>query len=284
MIVRINQSPKVWLDHMVARGKKEFFNLPDAIMITPHLATVMLGRNLPGNRLIRQGKIDSYASDMKNGDWRVTSQGISFNANGYLDNGQHRLMAVIRSGCEVPMSVSFGQAENVYPTLDAGSARTAGDVLKYKGIPMGPLVAATAGRVESVRLGATTSRSKRFSHSEILELVEENPLLLDAARLSMKIKKLRGSPSAIATGLYFCLRDDLDKANEMVDRLHDGVGLGVDDPVRIMREALLTNRYAKDEQASFILAADIVNTFVAFCRGRKRRAKWLPGQPFPLAD
>jgi hypothetical protein len=284
MIVRVNQEPKVWLNNMISRGKREFFNLPSPIMITPEIAEAMLECNLPGNRTIRTAKIDAYVQAMQNGEWRVTAQGISFTCEGYLDNGQHRLTAVIASGCEVPMSVSFGQTADAYPTLDSGSARTAGDVLRYHGLPMATLLAATAGRVETVIVGSTVKRARRFSHQEILEMVERRPMLVEACRQVSRIKKLGGSPSAIACGLYFCLLQNETATIEMVDRLVDGIGLGWDSPIRVMREALIGRKYANSEEGQFGLSADVVNTFLAWRKGQKRRAKWSQGQPFPLAQ
>jgi hypothetical protein len=70
----------------------------------------------------------------------------------------------------------------------------------------------------------------------------------------------------------------------MVDRLVDGIGLGWDSPIRVMREALIGRKYANSEEGQFGLSADVVNTFLAWRKGQKRRAKWSQGQPFPLAQ
>jgi hypothetical protein len=51
-----------------------------------------------------------------------------------------------------------------------------------------------------------------------------------------------------------------------------------------MREALIGRKYANSEEGQFGLSADVVNTFLAWRKGQKRRAKWSQGQPFPLAQ
>lgn len=46
-----------------------------------------------------------YARDMQDGNWQLTHQGILLGKNGIVIDGQHRLHAVVLSGCSVQMMV-----------------------------------------------------------------------------------------------------------------------------------------------------------------------------------
>ena len=89
------------------------FNLPEnavpckdvyLVDITPELAEKWLSTN-PNQRPVQDHHVQQLANEMKNENWRETHQGIAFNENGELTDGQHRLHAVIQSGKTVTMRV-----------------------------------------------------------------------------------------------------------------------------------------------------------------------------------
>lgn len=75
-------------------------------IITPEMAMDWLENHNPRNRPISEPTVQVYAGDMKNGRWSLTHQGIAFNVNGDLIDGQHRLWAIVFSGKNVEMMVT----------------------------------------------------------------------------------------------------------------------------------------------------------------------------------
>lgn len=75
--------------------------------ITPTKAKEWLSF-VKNNRTISQRAVDRYANAMKAGQWLTTHQGIAFDENGTLLDGQHRLMAVIEANTNVSMQVTRG--------------------------------------------------------------------------------------------------------------------------------------------------------------------------------
>lgn len=65
-------------------------------IVTPDIAKQWLKQNT-NNRKIKEAVVDAYAKDMLNGKWTINNDSITFDKNGILTNGQHRLMAVIKS-------------------------------------------------------------------------------------------------------------------------------------------------------------------------------------------
>jgi hypothetical protein len=95
--------------------------------ITPDKAKVMLRLN-KGNRPIRQNHVKKMAEDMKAGAWQITHQGIAFNKNGELIDGQHRLNAIIESGKAVTMAVTTNCECSSFTILDQGIKRSVSDI------------------------------------------------------------------------------------------------------------------------------------------------------------
>lgn len=66
-------------------------------IITPKEAIYILENHNPKNRPVSENTVQSYALDMKNKQWTLTHQGIAFDVNGNLIDGQHRLWACVFS-------------------------------------------------------------------------------------------------------------------------------------------------------------------------------------------
>jgi hypothetical protein len=98
------------------------------VAVTPKLAERWLSANYNGQRKVRRSTVAKYAREMAAGEWRGDNgQSITFSADGWLVDGQHRLRAVIESGCEVEMLVvrSSQDAAQIMATIDVGDKRMA---------------------------------------------------------------------------------------------------------------------------------------------------------------
>jgi hypothetical protein len=101
-------------------------------VVTPEMAKEWLQKNTR-NRNISQRKVDSYAVDMKNGNWHEHHQGIAFYFNGEVADGQHRLEAIVKSGVSVLLMVTFGIPIESAIGIDVHRARKTDDVLRITG-------------------------------------------------------------------------------------------------------------------------------------------------------
>ncbi len=99
--------------------------------ISPTLAFAYLKTN-KNNRNVREMVVDAYAREMLAGNWVLQHQGIAFNENGDLVDGQHRLRAIIKSGCTVVMTVTRGLPVNCVTGIDVGAKRHFQDVLQMQ--------------------------------------------------------------------------------------------------------------------------------------------------------
>uniref|UniRef100_A0A6M3JWV9 Uncharacterized protein n=1 Tax=viral metagenome TaxID=1070528 RepID=A0A6M3JWV9_9ZZZZ len=75
------------------------------VLITPEVAKELLKGNCE-NRKLNEKTIAQYADDMRRGRWGGHGQGITTGMNGLLVDGQHRLMAIVRTGLAQTMVVT----------------------------------------------------------------------------------------------------------------------------------------------------------------------------------
>ena len=102
------------------------------VYITPEQADNWLKHTNTRNRNASNATVDAYARDMREGSWELTSQGISFYENNVLADGQHRLMAIVRSGKTIPMLVTTGLPQSAINGIDQHKIRRVNDVLTLK--------------------------------------------------------------------------------------------------------------------------------------------------------
>ena len=94
--------------------------------ITPEMAKRYLERNTK-NRRLEPRVVERYASDMKEGRFGLTHQGIGFYEDGELADGQHRLSAIVKSGVSVKMLVTKGISKFSTMQIDNHKLRSLND-------------------------------------------------------------------------------------------------------------------------------------------------------------
>lgn len=97
--------------------------------ITPQIAASYLAHNIQNNRNIKRDYVEMMARDMAAGAFHLTHQGIAFDENGNLIDGQHRLNAVLASNTPVRMMVTRGLATGTIEAVDKGARRSVHDTL-----------------------------------------------------------------------------------------------------------------------------------------------------------
>lgn len=96
--------------------------------ITPETAKAYLESNSTHQRSVREGWVRSLSKMIQDGDFLLTHQGIAFDQEGTLIDGQHRLLAIIRAGKPVQMMVTRFVDKAAWHATDQGVVRTAKEV------------------------------------------------------------------------------------------------------------------------------------------------------------
>ena len=171
--------------------------------ITPAIAKAYLLSN-NNNRPLRQNHIRLLASDIKNGDWQITHQGIAFDSTGRLIDGQHRLHAIIQAGVAIQILVTRGCSSSSFSILDRGANRTPSDIIGWP-----KRITETISFALTVSFGTNPSVSS-IKLMEGSDLIKNCQILLDHCPTS------RTTMSSAAVRLAACVQISIQKNPDFV--------------------------------------------------------------------
>ena len=97
------------------------------VIVTPEMAKQWLLKN-NFNRPLKPKLVDNYVRQIEAGHWRRTHQGIAFDEEGVVLDGQHRLHAIIRTGQSLPMLIF----QAAHESIDGGKPRTLLDIVRLE--------------------------------------------------------------------------------------------------------------------------------------------------------
>jgi len=128
--------PMPAMDHYPIKSAK-----PTAafVKVTPVMAKAWLAtqqleevEDKTRNRRVSERRVDIYASMMKRDDWYLTNQGIAFDEEGSLFDGQHRLRAIIAANTAATLLVVTGLPRRAQLVVDQGFMRRAEDQIRLR--------------------------------------------------------------------------------------------------------------------------------------------------------
>lgn len=245
--------------------------------VTPDMARKWLGFNTH-NRNVRGRVVAGYATDMRNGDWRVNGETIKFSADGTLLDGQHRLHAVIEADVPVRMLIVRGLDAATQDTMDDGVTRKFSDALRLRGIGQYVVLAAVVRRVAQWEAAPEKAPEYSFSanvhptKAQLFATLEAHPALYDIAKHATASSRDHGLPPAL-TGLCMWLFSQLPNADEDTEfffaRLADFQGLVKGDPIYELRKAIENSRDVRGQKSAKYLTAITIKAWNAFRKGEK---------------
>lgn len=132
-------------------------------LITPEIATDILENHNPSNRTVSESTVAAYATDMRNKRWRLTHQGLAFDDQNNLKDGQHRLWAVIMSGCSIEFNVTRGLAPESMDSIDNGRNRSVGSQMSLNhGIKNSNCTAGVCRQIAAIIINPSGIANGRF--------------------------------------------------------------------------------------------------------------------------
>ena len=215
-------------------------------LITPDKAERYLSHN-DSNRNVKEDHVNFLASEMKLGKWKFTAEPIKIGEDGRLLDGQHRLLAIVKSNKSFEFLVVKNLDNEIFDVLDTGFNRSAADVVGIAGFGNPNQKSATAKFIISFEKGlfenAAESKSKkkaRISNADIVNFVDKHhDRLVDSLKYGYnKFNKLM--PPAQLAGMHFILKKiDEKNANEFCESVADGANLPKTSPIYLFRERLI---------------------------------------------
>ena len=206
--------------------------------IDPEMAELYLS-TMERNRVLTKKKVLEYAKHMASGTFYLHHQGIAFDQDECLIDGQHRLQAVVRSGCTVQMTVTRNvNSLQAKMTIDSGKRRNASDawnILGHDPIRSRKLMAV----VRAAMIGLRTNKTD-FSHEILISFLQDNEELCRYYLNLSLSQQLRASYRAPWVGGFVMAA--LIYGRETIDPMFERMSewqFGEQDPLRALASSLL---------------------------------------------
>jgi hypothetical protein len=200
--------------------------------ITPQWAKQILETRNPHNRRVSERFVDKLARDISNGAFVTTHQGIAFNENGDLLDGQHRLAAVVMANKSITLPVTTGipaafklngSSINTFELIDGGRSRGTGAMLQMAGYTNGNKVAASVKIAICASLGEnaeTVSISTAQAHKALMYIGKS---VVECVQISSSAKIVR-APAPVV-GVFALYHNSFpEKANNLLRDVCDVTG------------------------------------------------------------
>lgn len=267
----------------------------DMETITPERAAAMLAKNSPNNRPTSPRNIEVLAEAMLRGEWQEHSQFV-LSTDGTLLDGQHRCLAIMRSGVTVRASVIQGCPPDYMETIDTGKKRTMGDVLHFRGEKNARALAAALMNLWRIESG-TMRNNRAATNKQLLEVLERHPSIREHVGLStsQSINRIGvGIPPAVTGTLHYLFHQiDPEDCRVFFEGLTTGADLATGSPILALRQRLETAKNNSGKAVRgvrpAVAAAWTIKAWNAWRQGREvAQIKWTIGgaspEAFPLVD
>jgi hypothetical protein len=231
------------------------------LAVTPADADWALSHTNTRNRAIANHWVDELTRRIKAGLWQLTHEGVAFDTNGVLIDGQHRLWAVAMSDTTVPMRVFLNEPPEGLQVIDTGRVRASHEVITLAG-GMGKVA---KNEVATLRVLVSGLQCYvRRSAAEEADLLRRHRAAVDFAHDVLPSARYRGVATAVTRGVigrafYSANQPQL---RHFADVLQTGVASDeADGPITLLLQAFMStptgrrshsdNRaiYAKTERA-----------------------------------
>lgn len=222
------------------------FQRPEWVLVTPEYAAQLLAGNTH-NRDISLHHVIALAEDMAAGAWDRNGETIKIAADGTVIDGQHRLLACIRSGCSFwTLIVTDLPSVAVQESVDTGLVRGLGAVLKLRGESNYVPLAATIRSIALWESGnRTMSGGSSFSRKHLLSVLDRYPWIREGMSVVQSLARI-GLPKSVG-GLTWWLFQQInpDDADFFFSRLNSDEGHFAGEPIFELRRYLIANRAAR---------------------------------------
>jgi hypothetical protein len=169
--------------------------------ITPEMALEVLTNRNAVNRPLNRHHVEAISDAILANEWRNNGQTISFNTDDDLQDGQHRLSAIARSGVTVEALVAYNVDPESRPTVDVGRKRTVADELTMRGETGSTTIAAILMMKKRLEMPGS-GRSVVLTTPAALRMLEELP---DIREVAEQAQMMRGYIAMPSSAIGYCM-------------------------------------------------------------------------------
>lgn len=211
--------------------------------VTPEMAREWL-KNNQQNRSVRRMVVECYKREMLAGRWKLTHQGVAFDEQMNLLDGQHRLMAISESGISVWMMVSFNVESSARLVIDDHAKRDYADSIR-----LGLGVVNIDSRIVGVLRMLVENVCTKPTKSELAAVLNtcSEPIEMFSELIHTKDRGCASAPTCAALVAAWFYVPDLDRLERFASYLKHGMPPGYaeqDKAASIARDRLTSGKWS----------------------------------------
>jgi hypothetical protein len=256
--------------------------------ITPAAAQILLEDQIKGQRKLRQSYVDRLAQEMRQGRWKLTSDGILI-CKGKLANGQHRLSAVVQCGLSFDFFVVRTDDEMIYKVIDCGLKRTDADALAQceYAQKMATVARLVVAYDKGLLMPSNAGSGSCLARGDVIDYCERNSeKLKEAIQFATPLYVASPIvPASMMAALFIVAmrRYDHRVCEEFVEAVYTGNTQA--DAAFDLRQRLIRNSAGKAKLPRNYIMAITIKSFNAFVAGvRLKVLRMVDGEQFPAIN
>lgn len=237
-------------------------------LITPQIAEWALKLNT-GNRPIIHGQVERYVREIESGSWMNNGQPIIMAMEGVMNDGQHRLLAVVQTGRSIVADMRFGIPREAFSVTDTGNKRTAGQVAAMAGFTQANTAAAIAKALLHHRNGSMGTFTHGVENHAVLELLQGVPAIAEIATLitNLKTPLLRRSWFGGALAIIEDAKHTMANVTAFAHEVDEGQG-AVNAPARQLKDRLVRDSQMRGRTPAIMRVVLAVKSYNLWFRGQ----------------
>lgn len=250
----------------------------EKVLVTPEIAAKWLANNTQ-NRKVNQHRVTRYANEMANGRWcEDTGEMIKIAIDNTLIDGQHRLLAVIKSKSNINMHICSEMKNEVFPFIDTNKVRNASDVLSIEGVKNATNKAAFIQSYHQYMVvnsnAMKLSTDNNLTANQVLSFYRQNKDFVDntireATNYYNKFQRvLDFGLVSFFTGVLCKFDERL--GSSFMRELCEGVDV-TNDVIIILRNRLITEKLSTRKSNKSVIRALIIKAWNAYYLGKTLR-------------
>jgi hypothetical protein len=224
--------------------------------ITPQMAAELL-KSRPPNRPISKTRVRLMIEDMRSGRWVDNGETIVLTDHLQVLDGQHRLQAVMESGCTITFLVACGVPQTAMGSIDQGTRRSGADALAAASIPRSRDIAAVSRWLWRVEHEQMRQVGVPLRNQDLPAFVEAHPGLHSVLSWGSSVSPILPASCASACFWLFSQKDAV-LAKEYYTALRSGEGLEKGHPALAVRAVAFRERLTMTHTVAVSRAALLV--------------------------
>lgn len=241
------------------------------------------------NRPLDEKYAQRLAGAMRSGKWKLNGETIKINDHGQMEDGQHRCLAVVLSGCTITVAIATNleSSNGVFETIDTGKRRTIGHVFARANEENYAMLASAVAWLWRYEKGSIMIFDSP-RHDEATDFLSRHPKLRESCHAVHGVRKLM--PCGLAAALHYMFSS---KDAELAEWFFNHLGTGEDlrrDSVKTsaiwrLRELLTEERDKRSRRHAYVNAALVIKAWNATRAGKLcKTLRWTASESFPEVE